>query len=332
MYRRNPAGEILPPLTTHHKASVQNHIPEILLAWEALYTLHQVLVTVPVPRHELPNKRDRPEAPPLVQGVQHRVPIDLAELEHGQHAAGLQDAVGLAERGGYVAEVADAEGYRVQVHAGGRDAGGGEVLGVGLEEAQGGLLARGEGEGPLPAHGEHVRVDVRDGHAHVGVVVPEVRVGEVPEGDVARAAGYVEDVLRGRGVSGRGDVEARVQGGDVVISESGEGISTVDACFGTGQEGCWDGGGGLEAYFHTRCQPRDIRSFMRSYVSATLLKTPATRCVFSASVTVSKPKCVSRSAVGVSFLEVAPASRVACVVENGRERDIIAVDARVGCR
>lgn len=36
---------------------------------------------------------------------------------------------------------------------------------------------------------------------------------------------------------------------------------------------------------------------MRSYVSATLVKTPATRWVFSASVTVWKPKCVSRSAV-----------------------------------
>lgn len=34
---------------------------------------------------------------------------------------------------------------------------------------------------------------------------------------------------------------------------------------------------------------------MRSYVSATLVKTPATRWVFSDSETVSKPKCVSRS-------------------------------------
>lgn len=37
---------------------------------------------------------------------------------------------------------------------------------------------------------------------------------------------------------------------------------------------------------------------MRSYVSATLVKTPATRSVFSDSVTVSKPKCVSRSLAG----------------------------------
>lgn len=50
-----------------------------------------------------------------------------------------------------------------------------------------------------------------------------------------------------------------------------------------------------KTHFHTRCQPKDMKSFMRSYVSATLLNTSATRCVFSASVTVWKPKCVSWS-------------------------------------
>lgn len=43
---------------------------------------------------------------------------------------------------------------------------------------------------------------------------------------------------------------------------------------------------------------------MRSYVSATLLKTPATRCVFSDSVTVWNPKCVSRSALVCPFAVV----------------------------
>lgn len=46
-------------------------------------------------------------------------------------------------------------------------------------------------------------------------------------------------------------------------------------------------------HFHMRCQPNDMRSFMRSYESATLWKTPATRSVFSASERPSsKPKCV----------------------------------------
>jgi hypothetical protein len=42
-----------------------------------------------------------------------------------------------------------------------------------------------------------------------------------------------------------------------------------------------------------RCQPKDIRSFILSYDSATLWKTSATRSVFSASDRPSsKPKCV----------------------------------------
>jgi hypothetical protein len=58
------------------------------------------------------------------------------------------------------------------------------------------------------------------------------------------------------------------------------------------------------AYFHIRCHPKDIKSFIRSYDSATLVKTPATRCVFSASVTVSKPKCVGRSGSRGALSEV----------------------------
>lgn len=40
---------------------------------------------------------------------------------------------------------------------------------------------------------------------------------------------------------------------------------------------------------------------MRSYVSATLVKTPATRSRFSASVTVSKPKCVGLEGSGRAY-------------------------------
>lgn len=63
-----------------------------------------------------------------------------------------------------------------------------------------------------------------------------------------------------------------------------------------------------------RCQPKDIRSFMRSYVSATLLNTSATRFLFSASVTVSNPKWVGRLDVSLWA-----ASRVGVVVEKGRD-------------
>lgn len=44
-----------------------------------------------------------------------------------------------------------------------------------------------------------------------------------------------------------------------------------------------------------------MRSFIRSYDSATLVKTPATRSLFSASVTVSKPKWVGREGSGRAY-------------------------------
>lgn len=68
---------------------------------------------------------------------------------------------------------------------------------------------------------------------------------------------------------------------------------------------------------------------MRSYVSATLLNTPATRCLFSASVTVWKPKCVSRSALLLTP-EAAPSSRRA--VEEEEEEDVVVVVVVVPAR
>lgn len=53
---------------------------------------------------------------------------------------------------------------------------------------------------------------------------------------------------------------------------------------------------------------------MRSYVSATLLNTSATRFLFSASVTVSNPKWVGRLDVSLGA-----ASRAEEVVEKGRD-------------
>lgn len=61
--------------------------------------------------------------------------------------------------------------------------------------------------------------------------------------------------------------------------------------------------------FHKRWIPRDMKSFMVSYEAATLLKTPATRASFSASATVSNPKCVV-----LSWL-------VGCAGESARRRD-----------
>lgn len=223
MYSSDATREILIALPANNKASVDNHVAEFLLAGEALDALNQVLVTVAVPSDQLPDQGDGAEAPALVDGVEERpVLVDLAELEHGQDAAGFQDAVGLAQGLGDVAKIADAKGDRVQVDGVVGDAGRLEVLGVGLEEGEGGLLAGGQaGGGALLADGQHGRVDVGDGDADVGVGVDDVRRVQVPKGNVARAAGDVEDVLGGgvEGVGGGGGgVEAGVEGGDVVIS------------------------------------------------------------------------------------------------------------------
>lgn len=75
----------------------------------------------------------------------------------------------------------------------------------------------------------------------------------------------------------------------------------------------WASGNGL-TNFHMRCQPKDIKSFIRSYDSATLLNTPATRFLFSASVTVSYPKWLGRLDVSLGA-----ASRAEVVVEKGRD-------------
>jgi len=232
MNSSHPASQILIPLPANHKASIDDHLSELLLAREPLDALDQVLVAVPVPGHELANQGNSPEAPPLIHGVEERVVVRLAELEAGKDAPRLEDAVGLAEGGGNRGEVADAEGDGVQVYrcvgdGDGRGAGGGvegraggEVLCVGLEPGEGGLLRGGEGEGALLADGEHGGVDVGDGDADGGVGVGVVRVVEEAEGDVACAAGYVEDVLRRLGRGGeRG--EARIQGADEVVSVLG---------------------------------------------------------------------------------------------------------------
>lgn len=235
MHRRHPPRQILPPLPGNRKPRLHNHVPKLPLAREPLNALHQVLVTLPVPRHQLPNQRNRPERPlPVRRREQRRPPVRLAKLQARKHAARLQHAVRFPQRRRDVAEVADAEGDGVEVDRGVRDRGGrgggrgeegfggGEVFGVGAEEGQGRLLARGEERRALFADREHGRVDVGDGHAHRGVGVEDVRGVQHAEGDVAGAAGDVEDVLRGAGVRAGGQGgEARVEGGDEVVSAGG---------------------------------------------------------------------------------------------------------------
>lgn len=213
MNSSNSPGKILIALASDREASLHNQVPELLLAGKPLDTLNQILVAIAVAGDKLTDERDGAKGPLLVDGVEKRPLVRLGELETGKDTAGLEHAVGLAQGGGHVGEVADAEGDGVQVERVVGDGVAGEDLGVGLEEGQGGLVRGGQGEGALAADGEHGRVDVGDGDVDVGVGVLRVRVLQHAEGDVASAAGDIEDALRltqGRGGAG-------VEGGDEVV-------------------------------------------------------------------------------------------------------------------
>ena len=111
------AGQVLVPLPADDEARLLDHGPEGLLRREPRDALHQVLVAVAVPRHQLPDQRDRPEAPPLVRRVEQPAAVHLAELQAGEHAPRLQHPVRLREPRPDVAEVPDPERYRVEVEA-----------------------------------------------------------------------------------------------------------------------------------------------------------------------------------------------------------------------
>jgi hypothetical protein len=239
MYRRNPIRQILIPLPRNQKPSLPNHPAKLLLTRELRNTLHQILVTRSIPRDHLPNHRDRVERPLLVDSVKERV-LDLAELETREDAAGLEHAEGFFQGDVLVREIADAERDGVQVdgvvwdHV--------QLLSVGLYEPQPGTPCVGCLQAALLALGQHLRVDVCDGDVGVCVVVDVRGVVEHAEGDVARAAGDVEDVpalllVRGGGgerVAARVEVAHEVVFPQAVDAEGHEVVHVVVA-------GCYRG-------------------------------------------------------------------------------------------
>ena len=199
MHSSNAARQILPALARDQKPSVANHIAEVVLGGELGYALDKVLVAVAIAGNQLADEGNRAEAPALVEGVEDGIG-DFGELQTGKDAARFQDAEGFAQGAVLMREVADAEGDRVQVDAGvGNSV---ERFGVGLQEFQTGGARVGGLQGALLALGEHVGVDVGDGDAGMHIVVDGGSVVQHAEGNVACAAGDVEDIpaflIRGR--------------------------------------------------------------------------------------------------------------------------------------
>src|SRR5690349_6914360 len=91
---RNAIAQVPPPLcptitlqlARNHKPSLPNQIPKLRLAWEPFNTLHQILITIPISSHNLPDQRYRSETPPLVHEIKRRI-LHLRELETREHAA-----------------------------------------------------------------------------------------------------------------------------------------------------------------------------------------------------------------------------------------------------
>lgn len=238
------ARQVLIPLSSNRKSSVDNHVPEVGLRGEPFYGFDKVLITIPIASDELPYERDGAERPLLVEVLENGCPlVGFAEFQAGKNTSGLEHAVGFPESGGDVTEVADAKGYGVEVYGGVGDGGGGgggvekclfcfrknglegagagEVFGVGLDEGESFLLGGGQTRrgGAGFADREHGAVDVGDGDADRRVGVDDVGVVEHAEGNVAGAAGDVEYVLRtGRGRAAGGQRgEAWVEGCDEVV-------------------------------------------------------------------------------------------------------------------
>src|SRR5690606_27940134 len=97
MYGRHAAGQVLVALAGDHEAGVELHVAELGLARVPLDALLQVLVAVAVGGDELADEGDGAEGPLLVERVEERVPVRLADLEAGEDAAGLEHAVRLAQ-------------------------------------------------------------------------------------------------------------------------------------------------------------------------------------------------------------------------------------------
>lgn len=115
MNRRNSTCQVLIPLASHSETGLLDHVSELLLAGEPLDAFDKILVAITVSGDQLADEGNGTERPLLVDGVEERVLVHLAELEASKHAAWLQDPVSLPQSRRDIGEVSDAECDSVQV-------------------------------------------------------------------------------------------------------------------------------------------------------------------------------------------------------------------------
>ncbi len=148
--------------------------------------LDQVAIGLGVAGDDPAERRDDVEGVEVVEAIEGG-DIDGREFETEEAAARFQDAPGLGERLIDPRHVPDAEGDGRGVKAARR-----ERQGFGIRLAEGDPVAAPPPRGALASDGEHLRVDV--GNGDLGIL----GAGDDPEGDVAGAAGDVEDAIAAR--------------------------------------------------------------------------------------------------------------------------------------
>ena len=187
---------------------------------------HQIAVGLCVAGDGAAERRDHVERVEIVERVETGH-IDGGEFEAQKAPADPQHAMGLLQRRLDARHVADAEGDGDGIEAAVRKR---QRLGIAFDKRDG--VVEPALACALAADLEHVGIDVDDSRAQSGAAGLDR-----PKGDVAGAAGQVEQRERLRAaLAGRSD-EARALGGLTAVTSTS---------------------------FQARCSPPDIRSFIRS--------------------------------------------------------------------
>lgn len=111
----NSASQVLVPLPRHHESCLLDHPLELFLRWKLLNTLHQILITVSITSHDLSNKRNCPETPPLVDHIEQGA-VDMTELQTRKHTTWLKHPESFTYGRLLISEIPDAKCHRIQIN------------------------------------------------------------------------------------------------------------------------------------------------------------------------------------------------------------------------